>query len=380
MASNRADVGSMPQFPAVDPIPLPAPVWLFKALHNLTLALHLASVELLLGGLSVGLLFLLLSRVRQSAEMQQASGILAHRLPTLMAFVINLGIPPLLFAQVLYGRALYTSSVLIGAFWISVIFLLIASYYGLYVAAKRAGARESWAGPGFAALLLALSIAFIYSNNMTLMIRPQAWVSMYQASPAGLQLNSGDPTLLARWLFFIAGSFPAAGAALLLLSLRSAFGDGVCSLLRRWGSISILAGLVVQAACGYLALSAQPQGVMAGVMGDALYRSFAYAWPVTAVLMILFGLLASRGSGPRLAMAVACALQAFLNIASTVMIRDGIRDVTLRAAGFEVWNRQVVTNWSVVILFLVLFVGALAVIGYLISVVAKARRIEEKYA
>ena len=38
------------------------------------------------------------------------------------------------------------------------------------------------------------------------------------------------------------------------------------------------------------------------------------------------------------------------------------------------------TNWSVVGLFLVLFVGAVAVIGYLIAVVAKARRIEEKYA
>ena len=36
------------------------------------------------------------------------------RLTVVMTFVINLGVPPLLFAQVLYGRALYTSSVLIG--------------------------------------------------------------------------------------------------------------------------------------------------------------------------------------------------------------------------------------------------------------------------
>ncbi len=28
-----------------------------------------------------------------------------------MTYVINLGVPPLLFAQVLYGRAIYTSSV-----------------------------------------------------------------------------------------------------------------------------------------------------------------------------------------------------------------------------------------------------------------------------
>ena len=46
---------TMSPFPAVDPIPLPAPVWLFKALHILTLALHFITVEMLLGGLALGL-------------------------------------------------------------------------------------------------------------------------------------------------------------------------------------------------------------------------------------------------------------------------------------------------------------------------------------
>jgi len=31
---------------------------------------------------------------------------IAHRLPTVMAFLINMGVPPLLSVQVLYGRAL----------------------------------------------------------------------------------------------------------------------------------------------------------------------------------------------------------------------------------------------------------------------------------
>jgi len=370
----------MPQFPAVDPIPLPAPIWLFKVLHNLTFALHLASVELLLGGLLLGLAFAVLGRMRESPEMVQASGMLAHRLPTLMAFVINLGVPPLLFAQVLYGRALYTSSVLIGAFWISVIFLLMASYYGLYIAAKRADERKPWTAPGLAALLLVLTIAFVYSNNMTLMLRPQAWVSMYQASPSGLQLNHGDPTLFPRWFFFLAGAFPATGAALILLSLRSGLGVGTGRFLRRWGGLAMAAGAIVQGALGYLAIGTQPQVVMSTVMDNLLYRSFAYGWMATAALLVLCGLIALFTRAPRWILAVAGALAAFLNIASTVMVRDGIRDVTLRAAGFDVWDRHVVTNWSVVGLFLVLFVAALAVIAYLIATLAKARRIEEKYA
>ena len=33
--------------------------------------------------------------------------------------------------------------------------------------------------------------------------------------------------------------------------------------------------------------------------------------------------------------------------------RDGVRDLTLLSKGFDVWDRVVVTNWSVVGLFLV---------------------------
>jgi hypothetical protein len=362
----------MTQFPAVDPIPLPAPIWLFKLLHDLTFALHLASVELLLGGLILAIVFGLMNR-------RQAAGTIAHRLPTLMAFVINLGIPPLLFAQVLYGRALYTSSVLIGIYWISVIGLLMGSYYGLYAAAKRADERRPWAVQAFAALLLILTIAFIYTNNMTLMIRPAVWASMYQANPTGLQLNTGDPALLPRWLFFIAGAFPVSGAVLTLLAIRPDTGENIRRFFTRAGGFAMAAGVVVEAAFAWLAIGAQPQGVIWGVMRDPLYGSFAYAWIVVAALVFAIGVIASlRGAASRI-VAIAAALSAFLHVGATVMVRDGIRDFTLRAAGFEVWNRQVVTNWSVVGLFLILFVAALGVIGYLISVVAKARRIEEKY-
>ena len=41
------------------------------------------------------------------------------------------------------------------------------------------------------------------------------------------------------------------------------------------------------------------------------------------------------------------------------------------------WDRVVVTNWWVVGLFLVLFVGGLGVIGWLISVVARAKTVME---
>jgi hypothetical protein len=57
--------------------------------------------------------------------------------------------------------------------------------------------------------------------------------------------------------------------------------------------------------------------------------------------------------------------------------RDGVRDLTLLSKGYDVWNRAVVTNWGVVGLFLVLFVAGLGVIGWLVSVVARANKVME---
>lgn len=327
----------------------------------------------------LALVFALLGRIRRSPVMTQVSGMMIHRLPTVMAFVINLGIPPLLFAQVLYGRALYTSSVLIGTYWIAVILLLMGSYYGLYVSAGRAERHKPWFAPGLAALLLTLTIAFIYSNNMTLMLRPQAWGAMYLHSPAGLQLNSSDPTLLPRWLFFMAGSFPAAGAALMLMSLRSGIADEAGRFMTRSGGFAVAVAIVIQAVLGWMTMAAQPQNVVATVMNDSLYRTFAYGWLTTAILLALLGTAAAAGKRANALVAVAASTVAFLNVFSTVMVRDGVRDVTLRAAGFDVWNRQIASNWSVIDLFLVLLVTALVVVAWLITVVGKAKRVEESY-
>mgnify|MGYP001018653211 CR=1 FL=1 len=139
-------------FPQVDPIPLPAPVWLFKVLEVLTTSLHFAAVQLLLGGLIVSAVWAFFGRGERRVAMRDAAGSVATRLPILMVYVINFGVPPLLFAQVLYGRAIYTSSVLIGAAWISVIFLLMLVYSLLYVMAARARRRQAWSWVALAAL------------------------------------------------------------------------------------------------------------------------------------------------------------------------------------------------------------------------------------
>ena len=55
----------------------------------------------------------------------------------------------------------------------------------------------------------------------------------------------------------------------------------------------------------------------------------------------------------RTGLAWAAALLALLVELTLVIYRDAVRDVSLLAKGFDVWDRAVVTNWGVVGLFLV---------------------------
>ena len=199
----------MTLFPLADPIPLPAPVWLFKALHILTLGLHFIAVEILLGGLFMAVILNFLGA--SNSLRQGAASAMACRLPIVMTYVINLGVPPLLFAQVLYGPALYTSNVLIGSYWFSIIFLLMACYWLLYRFADGvAEGRQVWV-KGLLAWILAGCISKILSTNMALMIRPEDWQGMYTKSALGSVLPPFDPTLLPRWLFMLTGGFAVAG-------------------------------------------------------------------------------------------------------------------------------------------------------------------------
>ena len=133
----------MVTFPLVDPIPLPAPVWLFKTLHVLTLSLHFVVMQAFLGGIFVATILCACSGT--NVLRKGAAAVLARRLPILITFVINFGVPPLLFTQVLYGPFLYTSSELIGVYWFAVIFLLMACYWLLYKFADGADkGRQVW--------------------------------------------------------------------------------------------------------------------------------------------------------------------------------------------------------------------------------------------
>lgn len=370
----------MNPLPAVDPIPLPAPVWLFKLLHIVTLLLHFYAVHFLVGGLVCATLWAIFGRRRQDETMMNASGAVTYRLPVVMAYVINLGVPPLLFAQVLYGRALYTSSVLIGVYWIAVIFLVIASYFILYMMSKRAETGRAFGWLGLIAIIIVLKVGMIYSTNMTLMLRPEEWSDMYRADPLGSTLPAG-PTTMPRWLFMMIGSLGMSGMGLMLLSVRGTLEEDVNVFLRKWGGRLLALFTIVQLVLAFQVYRAQPDIVREGLSENGIYTTTGITWMATALLLVVAGaavsLKAVHTGGLLL---TGTFVLSFVNLLSMVVYRDAIRDVALGLAGFEVWDRAVHTNWLTVGAFLLLFVVAIVFVAWMAIVTLRAKGGKEQYA
>jgi hypothetical protein len=271
-----------------------------------------------------------------------------------------------LFSQVLYGRALYTSSVMIGLYWISIIGLLMLTYWLLYrfTARLEAGKPAWWIG--LSAWLLAGSIARLLSTNMTLMLRPEVWSRMYSASSSGAYLSTGDPTLTPRWLLMIAGGFFIGGLWLLYLAGRSTFSAEEKRFLAGLGG-KVAAGFgIVYLAAGLWAFSVQPQIVKAGLTTHPLYKwsgTAGFLW--LALVLVAVFVAAVAGFGKISARWVSMTV---IHLAVLIAIAFAV---------YNVWDRAVVTNWWVVGIFLIIFVGGLGAVGWLVSVTARATKVLE---
>ncbi len=178
----------------------------FQALMLLTFVFHALFMNAALGG---GIIMLVRS-LRGKANSHAAHDF-GLKLPTLLALTVNFGVAPLLFMQVLYGHLFYVSDIMLAVFWLSLIVLIILAYYGAYIYdfkfSRLGEARLLLLG---LVVLLLLSVAFIFSNNLTLMMTPERWLRYY-GEPRGVLLNLAEPTLFPRWLHFMTAAVAVGG-------------------------------------------------------------------------------------------------------------------------------------------------------------------------
>lgn len=207
--------------PAYQALPFPVPSLLSQILLVAGLYLHVLPMNVVLGGGFICVLMFLKGRNDRSCYSFRAAKNLATSLPIFISFAITQGIVPLLFVQLIYGPAFYTSSILIAVPWLAIIALVLISYYIAYLVVYKFLGKESDDNPGkrAAVSLLVMGVgfaltAFVFSNNMTLMLTPEKWAQIYQSGPYGMHLNTSEPMLVPRYLHFLLASFAVSGIAL----------------------------------------------------------------------------------------------------------------------------------------------------------------------
>lgn len=185
----------------------------FQFLLLLTFPLHLLAMNAMLGGLVIGVI-----QHFRGGEVQRR---LAHRVavvtPLLIALVVNLGVAPFLFVQVLYGQFIYTSSILMGLFWILVIPVLILAYSGSYLydfSFDRLG-RLGIVVAGLCCIFF-LAIAAMFSNNMQLMLMPAKFLEYFN-TPNGTILLTDTIQFPPRYLHMVVSALAIGGLAVALL-------------------------------------------------------------------------------------------------------------------------------------------------------------------
>lgn len=358
--------------PNFQPIPFPAPVWLLKAILVIGFYLHAIPMNVALTGGLVAAIFLTYGRMKSHPYAQRLGKTLATALPFFVSVAITQGIVPLLFLQLVYGPLFYTSSILIAIPWISVIFMLLVAYYAYYFYTyhkRDTGWRASLTL--FGSGLLFLAIAFMFSNNMTLMLAPSRWVELYQQNQNGLHLNTADPQLLPRYLHFIVAAVAVTGLTIGCFGLywhnrEKAYGQW----LLKTGATLFLIPTLLQIPVGIwflLSLAAPIRDNFLG--GDTLGTSIFVAALILDLIGLAFmGLAATQANPNHFKGGLTTAL---LVIFLMVIMRHLVRVYSVEGF-FTASHMAVQPQWFLLALFFASFVIGVIYMGWLIRLTWRA--------
>ncbi|MBC8317112.1 MAG: hypothetical protein H8E41_04345 [Desulfobulbaceae bacterium] len=339
--------------PVADTIPVH---WLwFQVLLTVTFFFHMVAMNVMAGTAVIALV----THIRGGDASLPLCRDLAKKIPFFIAFTVNFGVAPLLFVQVLYGHFMYTSSVLMASFWLSVIILLIIAYGCTYLYDFKFDELF-----GSRALILSIAvtlffvIAFLFTNNFSLMQVPETW-SRYFNNSQGTMLNLGDPTLIPRYLHMMISAVAVGGLAIALyydfIQRRGReIPDGRIQLGCQWFSAATCLNFVI----GFLFLDSLPDAVKDVSTASGLF-----------FVISLIGGIVSGGFSIVLGFVYKVrqtAIAAFCALVFMVLVREAVR-ITYLKPYFNVTELQVVPQYSPLLLFLVVFAAGIAVFCYMLK-------------
>lgn len=354
---------------AYQPLPFPLPVWLMQILLVAGMYLHVLPMNVAFGGGFICAALFIKSGGDRNAPSWRAAKALAVSLPLFISFAITQGIVPLLFVQLLYGPAFYTSSVLMAVPWFGLIGILLVSYYLSYLTVYKVleGPQGAAQATKAAITLLTMSvgfalIGFIFTNNMTLMLTPEKWFGMYQFSPHGLNMNVSEPQIVPRYLHFTVASLAVAGMTLgcfglYMLRREEEFG--------RWlvktGSRIFLGFTLVQIPVGLWFLKSLPQNYMSMFLGGDTVTTATFAAAMVLMVLAIIGTAIASSSGGKAPFLLGLVSNALL-ILTMIVNRHQLRLAYLNPH-LTPENVPIQPQWDLLAIFLV---STVALIFFLI--------------
>ncbi len=367
-----------PLVPLADPLAQPAPPALLGALLQLSFFLHVVAMNLVLGGAILSLHWRFSRRPADVRERAVFLRFFEQALPVAIAATVTLGVAPLLFLQVRYGRVFFTGSILMAWFWLAVVPLVILAYYGAYLLAFRR-AELGPAGRRLALLvaLLFAAVAFLQVSNATRGLRPETFLDVYRHDGRGLTLNLSDPSFWPRFLHVLFGAVAVAALAVALLGVLRRRRDPAFALWAvRRGTTLFGVASAVNVFVGLVFLMALPRPVL-----ERLAGADAQATALLALSLLLGVALAGAALlalGARSATRATWSLGALLvaTLAAMLLLREEVRRISLRNAGVEA-SSWVATQWGPFAVFLTCLALALVAIVWMVRALARGRTANE---
>ncbi len=354
-----------PLVPAVDPLPLPGPVWLLHVLWIVTFTIHLLLVNVVLGGTILSAVAL----VRGGAGRASAAwfgSVNSWAIP----FAITFAIAPLLFAQLLYGRFFYSATILLAGAWLTLLGLLLTAYYLNYLVKQKLRAGGVPSLPVLIQAVLFLGVAGIQVAVNLLHQRPDTWGTVSDRPWSVL----GDPAFIPRYLHFVCAAVAMSGALLAWWRVRRTSPGAMVTSdpEARFGVQAALGATALQLPVGFWLLFALPRGVLIGFMkgGAVAMMPLTLGILMGVGAIVLLALCLSPLARPRL---VRHAVEVIVG-ASILMVvtRHQLREVYLASAK-PAASATVQARWEVIGLFLLCFLGAVALTSVALMRAARDR-------
>ena len=359
---------------------VPAPFWFVQFFKVVGFVLHMIPMGVWFAGLPVVVLCALWNCARSRFYARRMS----KQLPVMMALGINFGIVPLLFLQTTYYKVFYTATILTAWWWISVIPVLIAGYYALYLAAYSGERRHRLILCGILASLCLIYIGIMNTNGLTLMVNSGQWKGMaaqtdYYGAVLGTAHNFHDSVLWLRLMtmfglgLITAGIWAAFDAHFLLRSTAPDVPENY----RQWTTTLALLmtfiGTVLLTSTEYVVKTGtDPAAPTLPALSIAYpYFGLVLLSAYTAFIVLLMVKLqrTKLKTGSALLVGIAAVLQ-FLTLAVFGVIRQiGQNNAVTKFADVSKLSEAV--QWDTLIAFLIIFLLGVGTIVWMIVQCAK---------